>query len=65
MIDILNFRDDKYQPTNALSDNFNLRHGMESDYACFAIWNGALCRQDEIVQDLAREFQLLADYEVH
>ena len=65
MIDIMSFKNIQHQPSEASSDEFNLKTGLEHDYACFAIWNGALYRQDEIVNDILSEFELLADFEIN
>ena len=43
---------------------FSLDTGDDADYACFAIWHGARARQDEIIADLGREFELIGDFEI-
>ncbi len=54
-----------YQPSKDDDSNFTLDIGMKHDFSCFALWNGALERADDIVADLHREFQIIADFEVH
>ena len=44
---------------------FSLNIGCNDDYACFAIWHGALSKQDEIVTDLSTNFELIGDFTVH
>ena len=72
-------KDDKYYKTPTISkvdyfpsnsneaeqSEFSLRTGHSVDYACFAIWNAALSKQSEIVADLAKNFDLIGDFEIH
>lgn len=44
---------------------FSLSTGCKDDYACFAIWNAALVKQDEISADLADKFDVIGDFEIH
>lgn len=54
-----------YKPLQNKKQEFSLDIGMHYDLACFALWSGALERADEIIADLAAEFQIIADFEVH
>ena len=50
------------------SDNngeFSLKHGFEEDFACFALWEGALSKEDQILPDLENNFTIIANVLVH
>lgn len=56
-----------YAPILGAADGqgFSLSTGRADDYACFAIWNEALSKQDEILADLGAHFDILGDFEIH
>lgn len=64
-MDIKCLQDDiAYLPSEDSTGHFTLDTGLEHDYACFALWNGALKKQQDILNDLQKHFEILADYEI-
>jgi len=60
-VDLIN-----YSPRQGSENDgvFTLQSGHPVDYACFALWNGALSRQCEILDDLKQQFQVVGDFEI-
>lgn len=54
----------KYSPVDK-DGRFSLSNGLEEDFACFALWEGALKKEDEILLDLSRTFTVIANVIVY
>ena len=56
-----------YVPRAAFAPDatFSLDFGIECDYACFALWDGARSRESKIIEDIGRHFDVIGNYEIH
>lgn len=44
---------------------FTLKNGLQEDFACFSLWEGALHKEDEILLDISKHFTVIAKVTVY